>query len=243
VRSLGWGNSSDTAGDPDRVVGYGAFAVTEPEPSAQPGVDERATAAAPPSLLGLARGAIEDGLAGRETPPPDLAALPTELAAARGCFVTLHRRGALRGCVGTVEAERPLAHDVTRNARRAAFADPRFAPLTADEWPEVAVSVSVLGPLEPLAASSVPELVGELRPGDDGVVVAGSEGGRATFLPAVWEQLPDPVDFVDRLWHKAGLVPGTWPPGLRTWRYRVDEIDEAAPEGDDESDAAGPEGA
>jgi AmmeMemoRadiSam system protein B/AmmeMemoRadiSam system protein A len=238
VRTLGWGNSSDTAGDRERVVGYASFAVTEPPPDETAPVEAGATAgagegaaAAPDlgtTLVGLARTAIADGLARRETPLADPASLPADLAEPRGCFVTLHRLGALRGCVGTVEPDRPLAHDVVRNARRAAFGDPRFPPLTSEEWADVEVSVSVLGPLEPLRAASIDELVAELRPGRDGLVVAGPGGGRATFLPAVWEQLPAPRDFVDRLWQKAGMVPGAWPAGVRTWRYGVDEFVDAA---------------
>jgi AmmeMemoRadiSam system protein B/AmmeMemoRadiSam system protein A len=224
VRALGWGNSSDTAGDRHRVVGYAAFAVDEPpkaeEPATEgPAADQEVGSA----LIGLARRAIADGLARRETPLADPATLEGVLAEPRGCFVTLHRGEALRGCVGTVEPERPLGHDVVRNARRAAFGDPRFAPLTDDEWPEVTISVSVLGPLEPIAAASLDELVAALRPGVDGLVVGGPGAGRATFLPAVWEQLPEARDFVDRLWQKAGMAPGTWTADLRTWRYGVDE--------------------
>jgi MEMO1 family protein len=245
VRSLAWGNSSDTAGDRDRVVGYGTFAVTEPDPPDEAPAAEAAESAASTTsapvgaaLLTAARAAIADGLAGRETAVPDPASLTGALAEPRGCFVTLHRRQALRGCVGTVEPERPLAVDVVRNARRAAFGDPRFPPLTSEEWLEVVVSVSVLGPLEPLPASSMDELHAALRPGRDGLVVAAPAGGRATFLPAVWEQLTTAADFVDRLWHKAGLVPGSWPLGLRTWRYGVDEFTDAPCAGTDDPGAA-----
>src|SRR6185436_14113410 len=119
-------------------------------------------------------------------------------------FVTLQRRGELRGCIGTLEAVRPLYLDVARNATRA-MADPRLAPVTEDDWPELDVSVSVLGPLRPLRVSNLDELRRRLRPGVDGVVITAGQR-RATFLPVVWEKLPDPATFLSSL-----LGKGSWP--------------------------------
>jgi AmmeMemoRadiSam system protein B/AmmeMemoRadiSam system protein A len=232
VTNLAWGNSSDTAGDDRRVVGYAAFRIDEPDP-ARPGaaVDvQRASAGRAASaveeavegehdLVALARASIEHGLTTGRPLAVDAARLVGRSAARGGSFVTLRTDdGALRGCVGTVEPEHPLAVDVARNAWRAAFGDPRFTPLTAGEWSYVAVSVAVLSPLEPLPAGSRGDLVQALRPGEDGLVVATARG-RATFLPAVWEQLPEAAEFVDRLWQKAGLAPGAWPADLQLWRY------------------------
>jgi AmmeMemoRadiSam system protein A len=174
--------------------------------------------------VALARSSIEHGLATGRPLAVGGAQLAGRAAARAGSFVTLRTDdGSLRGCVGTVEPEQPLVVDVVRNAWRAAFGDPRFAPLTAEEWEAVTVSVAVLSPLAPLSVGSRDELVAALRPEQDGLVVANA-GRRATFLPAVWEQLPEPGDFVDRLWQKAGLPLGAWPDDLRLWTYTADEV-------------------
>ncbi len=140
-----------------------------------------------------------------------------------GCsFVTLERDHTLRGCIGTLEPSRPLYRDVARNAARA-MTDPRLPPVTADEWPELSVSVSVLGPSEPMRARRLAELPQLLRPGIDGLIL--STGRRqATFLPAVWARLPDPDEFVAALLAKGGWAPDRLPPGIRVHRYTVAEF-------------------
>lgn len=135
-------------------------------------------------------------------------------------FITLRKRGSLRGCVGSVRAYRPLFEDVWRNARASAFQDTRFPPLEREEYPEVSVEVSVLSPPEPVPCSCEEEAVRLLRPGVDGVIFEYEER-RSTFLPQVWEQLPDPLGFLDQLRRKAGLRPGFWAPGVRLSRYTV----------------------
>src|SRR4029079_10398213 len=106
-------------------------------------------------------------------------------------------------------------------AVQAAFADPRFPAITSDEFVRATVEVSVLGPSEPMEAASRDEVVSQLCPGVDGLIVS-SPGHGATFLPDVWAQLPQPEAFVDALWHKAGLRRGSWPPGVRVSRYRTE---------------------
>ncbi|RSX49011.1 AmmeMemoRadiSam system protein B [Bifidobacterium callimiconis] len=126
-------------------------------------------------------------------------------------FVTLTEGGRLRGCIGTLEAYRPLGRDIADHAIDAASRDPRFRPITASEYPLLDVEVSVLGKPEPMRATSRDELESELRPGEDGLIINDGRGHRATFLPQVWDDLPDPHDFVSHLLAKSGL------PSTTTW--------------------------
>ena len=138
-------------------------------------------------------------------------------------FVTLRRAGELRGCIGSIEALRPLGEDVERNAHGAAFRDPRFPPVEPGEIASIEVEVSVLTPAQPIAAASEGEAVAALRPGVDGIVLE-YDGRRATFLPQVWESLADPLDFLSELRRKADLPARFWHPGLRLSRYTVDKF-------------------
>lgn len=140
-------------------------------------------------------------------------------------FVTLRQGGLLRGCVGTLHAYRPLLDDVRANARAAAFSDTRFPPLTREEFTAVDFEVSLLSTPEPVSVASEAEAVAILRPGIDGVILE-YRGHRSTFLPQVWEQLPDPYQFLAHLKHKAGLSPTFWHPELRLWRYTVTKWEE-----------------
>lgn len=187
-----------------------------------------------PLLPRLARAAIaarlERGGDGGD-PPPDPAVVggagggPARDAAATldapgACFVTLTRDGRLRGCIGSLQAWRPLRADVAANAVAAATADPRFPPLTAAELADVAIEVSVLSAPEPLEAAGEAEAVAALRPGIDGIVLrAGTR--RATFLPQVWAQLADPAAFLSHLRVKAGLSGEEWDDDIRLERYTV----------------------
>jgi AmmeMemoRadiSam system protein A len=173
-------------------------------------------------LLRIARGSIGQALgAGPAFDPGDRAWLREPGAT----FVTLRSLGDLRGCVGSIEARRPLGEDVRQNALAAAFQDPRFPPLEAREWPGVTLEVSLLSPPEPLPCASEAEAIRLLRPGIDGVVLE-SGARRSTFLPQVWEQLPDPRDFLDHLRRKAGLPAGFWAPEVRLSRYGVQKWEE-----------------
>ncbi len=149
---------------------------------------------------------------------PDIADHPAALRELRAAFVTLRRHGHLRGCIGTLAAAQPLVLAVADRARAAALDDPRFNPVQPHELDDLEVSVSVLTAPVPLAVDDFHALVAALRPGVDGIVVEAGQH-RATFLPSVWEELTEPLQFLDALWHKAGLTPRTWPPGIRISRY------------------------
>jgi len=141
------------------------------------------------------------------------------------CFVTLLRRGDLRGCVGSVRAYRRLFDDVWSNARASAFHDSRFSPVARGELPEISVEVSLLSAPEPLCCDGEEEALRLLRPGVDGVILeAGS--CRATFLPQVWDQLPEPRDFLAHLKRKAGLPLSFWSPEVQLYRYSVQKWQE-----------------
>ena len=140
-------------------------------------------------------------------------------------FVTLTKNGELRGCIGSVTASKPLIDDLRANARAAAFRDPRFPPVTADELPSISVEVSVLSPVRELTFDGERHLLELLEPGVDGLVIE-ADGRRATFLPQVWESLRDPASFLAQLKRKAGLDPEESAEGLRAWRFRVEKFTE-----------------
>jgi AmmeMemoRadiSam system protein A len=141
-------------------------------------------------------------------------------------FVTLTRHGGLRGCIGTLEAHRPLRRDVEDNTLNAAFRDPRFAPLAAAELAETRIEVSLLCAPVPLPIAGEDDLLQRLQPRVDGVVLA-FRGRRATFLPQVWESLPEPREFIAALKAKAGLATGFWHDEVRVSRYTVRKFREA----------------
>ena len=145
------------------------------------------------------------------------------LRATRATFVTLKIGDNLRGCIGTLQAVRPVVEDVNENAFAAAFRDPRFPPLAEPELAELSISISVLSAAEPMTFASEPDLVAQLRPGIDGLIL--EEGyRRGTFLPAVWESLPEPRAFLRQLKLKAGLHPDHWSERLRVYRYHTEVI-------------------
>ena len=174
-------------------------------------------------LLELARRSIEHGLGRGRALPVELQDYPEALRVPGAAFVTLRVGDELRGCTGELEAWRPLVASVAHHAYSAAFRDPRFPALAPHELELLDLHISVLGPLEPLDARSEPELLACLRRGVDGLLI--DDGlHRATFLPAVWDTLPEPGEFMRELKHKAGLRREAWPSGLRAWRYRAEEI-------------------
>ncbi|BCX88980.1 conserved hypothetical protein [Methylomarinovum tepidoasis] len=175
-------------------------------------------------LLELAREAIRYGARHGRPPAVNLEALPAALQVPRATFVTLEEDGRLRGCIGSLEARRPLAEDVVHNAFAAAFGDPRFPPVHEDEVDRLDIHISVLGPLEEMRFTSEADLLRQIRPGIDGLVL---EDGpyRGTFLPAVWEQLPDKRDFLRHLKLKAGLPPDYWSDTLKVYRYTTEVIE------------------
>ncbi len=177
-------------------------------------------------LLRVAREAIGARLEGRPEPRLDRAAIPASLWRPGASFVTLTIGGRLRGCIGSLQAYRPLVEDVQQNAIAAAFHDPRFPPLSRAEFDRVRIEVSILSEPKPLAFDGPEDLLRKLRPGVDGVVLH-YRGRRATFLPQVWEQLPDGVDFLSNLAYKAGLPPDAWRwPGVQIETYQVEKFTE-----------------
>ena len=174
------------------------------------------------TLFELADLGVRAGLDGQGPPVVDGAALAPPLQERAGVFVTLEVDGELNGCIGTVEPVEPLGAAVPRLAWSAAFADPRLPDLTAADYPDLEIKLSLMSRLSPLPAGSEEELVAGLRPGVDGLVIRRGRAG-ATFLPAVWEKVPDPLDFVRHLEAKAGFRPGHWPSGMAAWRYTATE--------------------
>lgn len=200
-------NSGDTAGDKSRVVGYASFALYEPEAAAaDPG----------PALLVRARNAI----AARLGQPTQTEPAHPQLVQPGATFVTLTQNGALRGCIGSLQAHRPLDQDVRANAVAAAFSDPRFPPLTAGELQRTRVEVSLLTAPQAMTFSDEADALRQLRPNVDGIIfIAGQR--RSTFLPQVWEQLPQARQFMAHLKQKAGLPVDYWSPEVQLQRYEV----------------------
>ena len=177
-------------------------------------------------LLRLARASIGHGLAHDRPLPVDygeLARVPADPAAT---FTTLRLQGRLRGCCGALEALRPLAEDVAHSAFRAAFRDVRFDPVGYHELDAIRLEVSVLSPLETIAASGQADLLRQLTPGIDGLVII-ADGRRATFLPKVWEMLPDPRQFLLALKMKCGLPETYWSERLEFQRYQTTSFTES----------------
>ena len=200
-------DSSETTGPEDRVVGYGSFVIRSALNRS-----ELAT------LLDVAQHSVRAAASGEPSTQIDPRHFPPALRTPGAAFVTLERHGRLRGCIGTLSALEPLVTCVADRARAATLDDPRFPPVTQDELADLEVSVSVLSTPRPLATSGYDDLLSRVQPGVDGLVVD-CRRGRATLLPAVWDDLPDAPSFVAALWSKAGLDPGEWPADIRVSRY------------------------
>lgn len=175
-------------------------------------------------LIDLAWRAIRYGLDRGRPPAIELQDYPAPLRDDGASFVTLKAHGQLRGCIGSLEPHRPLVQDVARNAFAAAFSDPRFPPLSAREMDGLQLHISILHPAEPMTFQSEDDLVRQLRPGVDGLILE-ADGRRGTFLPAVWESLPDPREFLANLKLKAGQSPDYWSDTVRIWRYTTESIE------------------
>lgn len=201
-------NSGDTAGGKDRVVGYSAFGLYE---GGEVSLDEAGR-----TLLSLARGSIETNLLGK--PEPTTAA--SWLSQSGATFVTLTKENNLRGCIGSLEAARALAEDVVQNALGAAFRDPRFPAMTAAEWCQCRVEVSLLSTPKPMRFADEANLLEQIEAGEDGLIVE-ADARRATFLPQVWEDIGDKRVFLSHLLRKAGLPADTRLTRCKISRYRV----------------------
>jgi len=174
-------------------------------------------------LVDIARHAVRAGLNGRNDWRPARDHVPIRLAECGATFVTLRRENDLLGCIGTMEPRRSLADDVAKNSIGAAFGDPRLPPVTWDDYAHMSVKISVLGPLVQIAVASGGELRRSVRVGVDGLLITAGRR-RATFLPSVWEQVPDHDMFMRMLWEKAGLDAGDWPRTLEVFRYETVEF-------------------
>jgi len=209
-------NSGDTAGPKDRVVGYGAWALSGGDGP------EAAIRAQRPLLLQIARDNIARQLsAGSPAPLP--AGLPPLLQAPGAAFVTLKKNGNLRGCIGSPVAWRPLGEDIADNAIKAAIRDPRFPPLTEPELDGLELSISILTPPEPMSFRDEADLLAQLRPHLDGLIIEDGNH-RALFLPSVWESLPIKTEFLGHLKQKAGLAVTHWSPHFKASRFAAVEL-------------------
>lgn len=216
IQLLDQRNSGDTAGDKQRVVGYASFALYEPA------TKDATDNALGEALLVRARNALLAHFREACLPEPPHPAL----AAPGATFVTLTQHGQLRGCIGSLEAYRPLELDVRANVLAAALRDPRFQPLSAHELPRTRIEVSLLTAPEPMQFQNEADAERQLRPGIDGVILE-CNGRRGTFLPQVWEQLPEVRQFMSHLKQKAGLPADYWSPEVRLQRYQVRKWKEA----------------
>ena len=207
-------NSGDTAGGKGRVVGYCAFGLYQ---GGEVSLDE-----AGQTLLSLARGSIERNLFGKDEATPTA----SWLSQTGATFVTLTKNDELRGCIGSLEAARALGEDVAQNALGAAFRDPRFPAMTAAEWPQCRVEVSLLSTPKPVRFADDADLLGQIAAGEDGLIIE-ADGKRGTFLPQVWDKIPDPVKFLNLLCSKMGMDESAWrTKHLDVLTYQVDEFHE-----------------
>ena len=158
-------------------------------------------------LLKLARESLEASVTGRAAPRPENP--PDITTKRRGCFVTLTESGKLRGCIGYIEGIKPLCEAVIDNAKNAALSDPRFPPVAPAELPHLRIEVSVLTPPAPLDYTNPQDLLNKLVPNEDGIIL--NKGfHQSTFLPQVWEQIPDKVQFLEQLSLKGGMPADGW---------------------------------
>ena len=175
------------------------------------------------NLLKLAQDAIFYGLKHQQVMPIKLEDYAAHLQEIRAVFVTLEINKNLRGCIGSLEAHRPLVEDIAYNAYAAAFSDPRFSPLNEAEFPQLKIHISILNQAEPMQFTSEQDLIRQLRPGVDGLILT-DNGFRGTFLPSVWESLPKSEDFLAHLKLKAGLPQNYWSDTIKIERYTVESI-------------------
>ena len=177
------------------------------------------------TLLKIARDSLVHGCEKHKPLSVNPKDYPVALQENKASFVTLHLKTELRGCIGTLEAHRPLAIDVTHNAFAAGFQDPRFHPISLAELDDIDISISILSKPEPMKFSSEKDLLKQIRPGVDGLIL--KEGlNRGTFLPSVWEQLPTVEEFLTHLKAKAGLPGNYWSDTIQLDRYITEEFSE-----------------
>ena len=196
-------------------------------------MQEKLTSEEQQILLRLAREAMERGVKGEELLPLELSSLPASLREEGCSFITLTLRGQLRGCIGSLDAYQSLAEDVREHAIAAALKDPRFPPVREDEVSGIQIEVSRLTRAVLLEYQDANDLLSKLRPHVDGVILRAVPSRRATFLPQVWEKIPDCAEFLNNLCYKMGVEPDAWRhTHLEVLTYEVEEFHEGAfPEG------------
>lgn len=172
------------------------------------------------TCLQTAKASIKSGLENNKALPVNASDYSTDLQKQLACFVTLHLNDQLRGCIGALEAYQPLINDVAEHAFAAAFRDPRFPPLQANEFEQIEIEISVLGTPERISFTNEDDLLQQIRPGLDGLILE-HQNNRGTFLPSVWEQLPDKNDFLNHLKMKAGLPSNWWDNNTKISRYET----------------------
>ena len=189
-------------------------------------MDEQLSSTEKKQLLEIAREALEIGVQGGLLEPIDLNELPIILQEEGGTFVTLTFGGNLRGCIGALEATRPLAEDVQQHAIAAALNDYRFPPVSPDELEGITIEISYLTSQTPLLFEDPSDLVNQLRPGVDGVVIRDGMR-RATFLPQVWDKIPETETFLNMLCQKMGSKPELWKQKrIEVFTYQVEKFSE-----------------
>jgi AmmeMemoRadiSam system protein A len=189
-------------------------------------MNDKLTSEEKSTLLHLARQAMEHSVRGQKLPALDLGTLRAPLRAEGASFITLTIQGGLRGCIGALEPYQPLAQDVREHAIAAALEDPRFPPVTPEELDQIEIEVSRLTFPENLEYADPEDLLTRLRPNMDGVILRDGFR-RATFLPQVWEKIPDKAEFLDNLCYKMGAPADTWRhKHLEVLTYQVEEFHE-----------------
>lgn len=190
-------------------------------------MDDRLTPEEKQTLLKIARGALRQAVSGHTMPELDPRTLTPTLRAPGASFVTLTIADQLRGCIGALEPYQPLVEDVREHAVAAALEDPRFPPVTRQEIDHIQIEISRLTLPKPLEYGDAQDLLNRLRPHIDGVILRDGFH-RATFLPQVWEKIPDKAEFLDNLCYKMGQAPDTWRrKHLEVLTYEVEEFREA----------------
>jgi MEMO1 family protein len=228
ITTLDVRNSGDTAGSHDRVVGYGAWMLSGgQQPSAEEAFSYKLKAILQrhgTTLLRVAAASIKRGISHNAQINVDLSSFPDSLQEKGACFVTLERKdGSLRGCIGSLEAYQPLAKDCAENAFKAGFMDPRFPKLNAGELSGISIHISVLSPSFPMSFKDEADLLSQLRPNIDGLIIQ-DRGKRALFLPSVWEKIASKEDFLKHLKMKAGMTADHWSPTFSASRFITEGV-------------------
>jgi AmmeMemoRadiSam system protein B/AmmeMemoRadiSam system protein A len=228
IQRLDVRNSGDTAGPKDRVVGYGSWMLSGGVPLSAHDIFARQTRGLierhGKTLLQIAAASIKRGVKQRENITLDLESFPQNLKKDGACFVTIETKdGHLRGCIGSLAPHQPLVSDISQNAFKAAFNDPRFKPVSLNELRDLSLHISILSPAFAMKFKDEADLLNQLRKGKDGLIIQ-DQGKRALFLPSVWEKISDKRQFLAHLKLKAGLAQNHWSSSFNAWRFITEGI-------------------